>query len=98
MMGNLLNFTPYMTNAIQIHHGVYSKMPLMIVVIRALFGKLLPSMLKDKWPGAYRAVEAFTSDDNEMGNLVNDNVSLGGNTVEAVVAEWMANKMDGASG
>ena len=52
--------------------------------------KVASSMLKDKWPGAYDAVEAFTLDSNEMGNLVAA-VDLDGNTVEAVVAEWMAN-------
>ena len=50
-------------------------------------------MLKDKWPGAYDAVEAFTLDSNEMGNLVAA-VDLDGNTVEAVVADWMANNKD----
>ena len=52
--------------------------------------KVASSMLKDKWPGAYNAVEAFTLDSNEMGNLVAA-VDLDGNTVEAVVADWMAN-------
>ena len=55
--------------------------------------KVASSMLKDKWPGAYDAVEAFTLDSNEMGNLVAA-VDLDGNTVEAVVAEWMVNNKD----
>ena len=46
-----------------------------------------------KCPGAYDAVEAFTLDSNEMGNLVAA-VDLDGNTVEAVVADWMANNKD----
>jgi glycine betaine/proline transport system substrate-binding protein len=50
-------------------------------------------MLKDKWPGAYDAIEAFTLDANEMGNLV-ASVDLDGNTVEAVVADWMSNNKD----
>jgi glycine betaine/proline transport system substrate-binding protein len=50
-------------------------------------------MLKDKWPGAYDAIEAFTLDANEMGNLVAA-VDLDGNTVEAVVADWMSNNKD----
>ena len=41
----------------------------------------------------YDAVEAFTLDSNEMGNLVAA-VDLDGNTVEAVVAEWMSNNKD----
>ena len=55
--------------------------------------KVASSILKDKWPGAYNAIEAFTLDSNEMGNLVAA-VDLDGNTVEAVVADWMANNKD----
>ena len=45
--------------------------------------------LKDKWPGAYKAVKAFTIDNDEMGAMITK-VDLEGGKVEAVVAEWMA--------
>ncbi len=45
--------------------------------------------VKDKWPGAYKAIEAFNVDNDEMGAMVSD-VDLNGKTVDAVVAEWMA--------
>ncbi|MEZ5794581.1 ABC transporter substrate-binding protein [Albidovulum sp.] len=44
--------------------------------------------LKDKWPGAYEAVKAFTIDNDEMGKMITE-VDLDGKTVDAVVAEWM---------
>jgi glycine betaine/proline transport system substrate-binding protein len=46
------------------------------------------SGLKDKWPGAYKAIKAFQIDNDEMGAMVTK-VDLEGQTVEAVVAEWM---------
>jgi glycine betaine/proline transport system substrate-binding protein len=45
--------------------------------------------LKDKWPGAYKAVEAFTIDNADMGQMITK-VDLEGKKVEEVVAEWMA--------
>ena len=51
--------------------------------------KVASSMLKDKWPGAYKAVEAFTINNDEMGNMVAD-VDLDGKSVEEVVAAWMS--------
>jgi glycine betaine/proline transport system substrate-binding protein len=45
--------------------------------------------LKDKWPGAYKALEAFTIDNNDMGQMITK-VDLDGKKVEEVVAEWMA--------
>jgi glycine betaine/proline transport system substrate-binding protein len=50
--------------------------------------KVASSQLKDKWPGAYDAVEAFTISNDEMGQMVAA-VDLDGNSVEAVVADWM---------
>ena len=48
--------------------------------------------LKDKWPGAHKAIQAFNIGNDEMGAMV-AKVDLDGQTVEAVVAEWMdANK------
>lgn len=44
--------------------------------------------VKDKWPGAHKAIEAFTINNDEMGAMVAD-VDLNGKTVEQVVAEWM---------
>jgi glycine betaine/proline transport system substrate-binding protein len=52
--------------------------------------KVASSQLKDKWPGAYDAVEAFTISNDEMGQMVAE-VDLDGNSVEAVVADWMNN-------
>ena len=45
--------------------------------------------VKDKWPGAHKAIQAFTVDNDEMGQMV-AKVDLEGGTVEAVVAEWIA--------
>ena len=45
--------------------------------------------VKDKWPGAYKAIKAFTLDNDEMGAMITK-VDLDGKTVEAVVADWMA--------
>jgi glycine betaine/proline transport system substrate-binding protein len=49
--------------------------------------------LKDKWPGAHKAIQAFTVDNDEMGQMV-AKVDLEGQSVEAVVAEWMAANED----
>lgn len=50
------------------------------------------SQLKEKWPGAYKIVEAYQMSNAEMGNLVFQ-VDVDGRSVEDVVAEWMnANK------
>jgi len=45
--------------------------------------------VKEKWPGAYKAIQAFSVDNDEIGAMVGK-VDLEGSTVEAVVAEWMA--------
>ena len=45
--------------------------------------------LKDKWPGAYEAIKAFTIDNATMGQLIVE-VDLEGKTVEQAVADWMA--------
>jgi glycine betaine/proline transport system substrate-binding protein len=44
--------------------------------------------LKEKWPGAYKAIEAFKLDNDEMNAMVAD-VDLNGKKVEEVVADWM---------
>ncbi|MBV2183284.1 MAG: ABC transporter substrate-binding protein [Rhizobium sp.] len=46
------------------------------------------SGLKDKWPGAHAAIEAFTLDNDEMGAMITK-VDLDGKKVEDVVAEWI---------
>ena len=51
--------------------------------------KVASSLLKEKWPGAYNAVESFNINNDEMGNMVAA-VDLDGNSVEAVVADWMS--------
>jgi glycine betaine/proline transport system substrate-binding protein len=45
--------------------------------------------LAEKWPGAARAVEAFTVSNDEMGAMIAA-VDLDGRSVEDVVDEWMA--------
>jgi glycine betaine/proline transport system substrate-binding protein len=45
--------------------------------------------MKDKWPGAYNAVKAFTLDNATMGALVTE-VDLNGKSIDTVVADWMA--------
>jgi glycine betaine/proline transport system substrate-binding protein len=50
--------------------------------------KVAWSGVKDKWPGAHKAIKAFQIDNDEMGAMVTK-VDLEGQTVEAVVAEWM---------
>lgn len=47
------------------------------------------SGVKDKWPGAHKAVSAFSIDNDTMGALITD-VDLNGKTVDTVAAEWMA--------
>lgn len=44
--------------------------------------------VKDKWPGAYEAIKAFTIDNDEMGAMITE-VDLGGKSVEEVVAGWI---------
>jgi len=44
--------------------------------------------VKDKWPGAYKAIKAFSLNNAEMGAMVSA-VDLDGKTVDDVVAEWM---------
>tara|TARA_Y100000590_G_C15738667_1_gene1019475 strand:+ start:4094 stop:5035 length:942 start_codon:yes stop_codon:yes gene_type:complete len=55
--------------------------------------KVASSTLKEKWPGAYDAVEAFNINNYEMGSMVAA-VDLDGNTIDAVVEEWMSNNID----
>lgn len=51
------------------------------------------SGLKDKWPGAYDAIKAFSIDNDEMGAMITD-VDLNGASVEEVVAGWMSVNTD----
>lgn len=44
--------------------------------------------MKDKWPGAYAAMQKFNINNDEMGAMVGA-VDLDGKKVEAVVAAWM---------
>ena len=46
------------------------------------------SGLKDKWPGAHKAIQAFELNNDEMGQMV-AKVDLEGGKVEDVVAEWV---------
>ncbi|MEE9169739.1 MAG: ABC transporter substrate-binding protein [bacterium] len=48
------------------------------------------SGLKDKWPGAYRALKNFKTDNEEQAALIGQ-VELEGRSIEDVVAEWMSN-------
>jgi glycine betaine/proline transport system substrate-binding protein len=48
---------------------------------------------KDKWPGAYAAVKAFTISNDEMSQMIVE-VDLDGREIDAVVADWMAANED----
>lgn len=45
--------------------------------------------MKDKWPGAHKAMKSFNLNNDEMGAMVSA-VDLDGQQVDAVVADWMA--------
>jgi glycine betaine/proline transport system substrate-binding protein len=45
--------------------------------------------VKTEWPGAYKAIQAFTIDNAEMGAMITA-VDLDGKTVEDVVDTWMS--------
>jgi glycine betaine/proline transport system substrate-binding protein len=45
--------------------------------------------VKDKWPGAYAAIRAFTIDNDEMGQMITE-VDLNGKSVTEVTDTWMA--------
>ena len=45
--------------------------------------------LKDKWPGAHKAIKAFTLDNDEMSQMIVA-VDLDGKKLEEVVADWVA--------
>ncbi|HXV26392.1 MAG TPA: ABC transporter substrate-binding protein [Alphaproteobacteria bacterium] len=45
--------------------------------------------LKDKWPGAHKAVKAFTIDNDEMSQMIVA-VDLEGKKLDDVVADWIA--------
>jgi glycine betaine/proline transport system substrate-binding protein len=47
------------------------------------------SGVKDKWPGAYEAIEAFNVDNEEMAAMI-VKVDLDGQDLDAVVSEWLA--------
>lgn len=49
--------------------------------------------LKDKWPGAHKAIRNFTLSSDEMNKMVAE-VDLDGKEVDAVVAEWIKNNED----
>ena len=45
--------------------------------------------VKDKWPGAHKAIKAFTLDNDEMSQMIVA-VDLEGKKVEDVAADWIA--------
>jgi glycine betaine/proline transport system substrate-binding protein len=49
--------------------------------------------MKDKWPGAYKAVKGYAMENDEMNALI-VNVDLDGKTVDDVVADWVAKNED----
>ena len=53
--------------------------------------------VREKWPGAVKAIEAFKVSNEEMGAMIAA-VDLDGGKVEDVVAEWMAANEDRWSG
>ncbi len=56
---------------------------------QANIGKIVWKGFKDKWPGAYKLVEAI-SIDNETQNLMMLEIDNKGRKLEEVVAEWVA--------
>jgi glycine betaine/proline transport system substrate-binding protein len=56
---------------------------------RGAIWKAAWSGLKDKWPGAHKAISAFNITNDEMAALITK-VDIDGQTVEAVAAEWIA--------
>lgn len=53
--------------------------------------------VKEKWPGAHKAIQAFHVDNDEMGKMITD-VDLNGKSVEDVVSGWMGQNADRWSG
>ena len=51
--------------------------------------KVAWSGVKDKWPGAYKALKNFQINNGEMGQMISD-VDLNGKKVEVVVAQWIS--------
>jgi glycine betaine/proline transport system substrate-binding protein len=49
--------------------------------------------IKDKWPGAYKAIRNFNISSDEMNAMVGQ-VDLDGQEVDAVVADWVAKNQD----
>ena len=49
--------------------------------------------VKDKWPGAYKAIQNFNLNNDEMGSMITA-IDLDGKDLNAVVAEWLANNTD----
>jgi glycine betaine/proline transport system substrate-binding protein len=52
---------------------------------------------RDKWPGAVKAIEGFTVNNDEMGAMIAE-VDLEGANLEEVVAKWIADNEDRWSG
>ena len=55
--------------------------------------KVAWSGVKDKWPRARKAIQAFTINNEEMGAMITE-VDLNGKKLEDVVADWV-NKNEG---
>lgn len=55
--------------------------------------KVAWSGVEEKWPGAAAAIKAFALENGEMGDMVG-RVDLDGESMEAVVAEWLAANED----
>jgi glycine betaine/proline transport system substrate-binding protein len=53
--------------------------------------------LRDKWPGAAKAIEGFTVNNEEMGAMIAE-VDLEGRDLEQVVGEWITKNEDRWSG
>ena len=49
--------------------------------------------MKDKWPGAYKAVKAYAMENDEMNALI-VNVDVDGKSLDDVVADWVAKNED----
>lgn len=55
--------------------------------------KVAWSGVKDKWPGAHKAIQAFNVSNEEMGAMITA-VDLDGKKIEDVVAGWLADNKD----
>ena len=59
--------------------------------------KVAWSGVKEKWPGAHKAIQAFNVGNDEMGSMITE-VDLNGKKLEDVVADWISSNESRWSG